>query len=112
MRDLLEVPLQLSGIQVQRNNTIRVEIGSLAGVAVEIGGRIADSPVDRVQGGIERAGHPGGAAAILPTVAAPGLVPFFAGAGDGPELPGLASRLHIEGGQIASVSRIAAGDAD
>src|SRR5262249_7763990 len=70
------------------------------------------TPVHQIQGGVERPGHPGRAATVLPTVTTPGFVSLFTRTGDRPELPCLAAGSHVKRDQISAMSRIAAGDAD
>src|SRR5262249_32151925 len=73
---------------------------------------IADAPIEQIQFGIVGTGHPGGAAAVFPTVTGPGFMAFFAGTGNGPEAPGAVTGRDVESGQVAAVRGIPAGDAD
>src|SRR5580704_2003096 len=71
---VLEMPLDLAGVAVQRDRRGRVEV--VARPLISKPGRpVAGAPIDRVGGRIVVAGHPGGSAASLPGV---GLLPSLA----------------------------------
>ena len=110
--NLLVVPLQFPAVGIQGHDAIGIEIVSGPVFPVEVGGRIAHPPVDQVQLRIVGARHPGGAAAIFPTVALPGFVALFSWPGDGPEPPGPPAGPGVEGVQIAPMGRVAPGDPD
>src|ERR1700751_501314 len=65
MRSELEVPFQFSGVRIERNDAIGVEIVARAYGAIEIRRRIAGAPVQRVQIRIVGPGHPSRAATAL-----------------------------------------------
>src|SRR5207248_4240417 len=73
---------------------------------------VADTPVYEVQGGINIAGHPGRAAAVLPVVALPGLVARFAGPRDGEGAPQLLAVIGVVGHNVAAHAVFAARTAD
>jgi hypothetical protein len=73
---------------------------------------VTGAPVDGVEGGIVTAGDPGGGGAVLIAIAEPGFDTFLAGAGNGPEAPGLFAGFDVEGGEIAAGAELAAGAAD
>src|SRR5262249_43818448 len=75
---------------------------------VEVRGGVAHSPVEQVQIGIERAGHPGGAAAVAPAFARPGLVAFLPRTRDGVEPPAHVARGGVARSEIATMRGIAA----
>ena len=66
MRDVLEVADVLAGVEVDRDERVRVEVVARAQRAVEIGRRIADHEVDAVRREIDRR--------VLPHAAAERLV--------------------------------------
>src|SRR5262249_25282155 len=88
VRDFLEVPLQLAGVDVEGEHRRRVEVVTgprAAPVVVRRG--VCRAPVDEVERRIVRAGHPTAAAAELAGVTAPALGILF----DRVELPPLAA---------------------
>ncbi len=87
VRGELEVPFELAGVAVERDEGTGIEIVAGAGVAIPIGGGIADAPVEEVQRGVVGAGDPSGAATGFPGVVLPGFVAGFAGFWNGMEAP-------------------------
>jgi len=83
------MPSPPAGRGIDRQQRAGVEVISGADVAVPVGSRVADAPVQEVQSRVIGAGQPGRAAARLPALLAPGLVPRLAGSGDrvGPPEP-------------------------
>src|SRR5262249_13117291 len=69
----LVMPLDLAGLRIERVYRVGIEVVALANSGVERPG-IADAPIHGMELGIERAGNPGRAAAVLPGVSRPGLV--------------------------------------
>ena len=79
VRRELVVPLHLSGVRIERDNRVAVEIVHLASRhAIELGRGISDRPVHEVERGIEAAGQPRRTAAGLPALALPRVVAGFA----------------------------------
>jgi len=62
VRSELEVPAQLTGLQVERENAVRIKIIALAFAAIGIGIRVAGGPVEGVGIRVVTAGEPGGTA--------------------------------------------------
>ena len=113
VRRELEVPLQLAGVRIEREDRVRVEVVALALVAVVVGTRIAGRPVEQARFGIVGAGQPGGGAAVLDRLADPRLRAGLAGRGHGPEPPhALAGRgpVRVEESADALVAARDAGD--
>src|SRR6185437_1211151 len=118
-RRRLDLPFDLAGIGIDGEGARAAGIGELA----EIGRsgaahrrvprrRIAGAVESRVGLGIVGADIPGGAAAMLPAVAFPGVVAGLAGARDGPGLPQLLAAGDIIGLERAARAVFAAGEAD
>src|SRR5262249_21585081 len=79
---VLMVRLDLAGRGVKRENRAGVEI--VAGVGIARPGRgVSDAPIDGLGVLVVGAGHPGGAAALLPVIALPGVMARLALARDG-----------------------------
>src|SRR5215470_13329339 len=57
----LKVPLQLSCVRVNSDNTLRVEVVSFTHIAIEIRGGITNSPIKKIEFGVVATGHPGSA---------------------------------------------------
>src|SRR6202012_1248454 len=111
----LVIPAQLAGVGVERHDAGCIELGFLALVGadetiaiVEIAARIAGAPIDKVEIGIERAGHPRRAAAELPAVALPCLMALFPGTGNHVPAPCEAAGLCVESGEIAAMCAVPA----
>src|SRR5205814_495953 len=73
VRRELEMPLQLTGVGIERDDAVRVEVvaGTLTRIPVRTG--VPDAPVREIQRRIVRAGDPHRRAAVLPIVAPPGI---------------------------------------
>ena len=112
VRDRLEVPLQLAGVGAERDDAVRVQVGAPPVAAVEVGRGVAGAPVDQVQLRVVRAGHPGGAPAVAPTVAGPRLVARLAGARNDVKPPALLAGVGIERHDVAAVGQVAPARAD
>ena len=110
MRRELEIPFQLAGIGVERDDAIAIEVVAAAVVAIPIGTGVADAPVSEIELGIVGAGDPHGGAASLPGIAGPGFVAGLARAGDGVEAPGFLAGGGVEGGDETADAELAAGD--
>ena len=106
------MPLQLTGVGVQRHDRIGIEIVPGANVGVPIGAWIPHSPISEVQLGIVGAGQPNRSSSGLPGIVFPGLVARLAWAGDRMELPGLLARLSVIGRQEAPNPELASGCPD
>src|SRR6185437_11025927 len=113
VRRLLEVPLDLAGVGVERQRRIRVEVVAGAEGVVPIRARIADAPVDRVAAWLVGAGDPGRAAAgdFRVVVALPGLDAGLALAGDGVGAPDLLLGVEVGCRDPAADAVFGAGDA-
>ncbi len=87
----LIVPAQLTGIRIQRNQRIRIEIVTGSSVTVIIRIRIAHTPVNEVQFWVKAAVHPGSAPSGCQhfRVIRPGFTARLAGSGDRVETPEL-----------------------
>src|SRR4029077_7518626 len=83
VRRELKIPLQLSGIGIESQNAIGVEViaGPLSGIPV--GARIAGAPIRQIEIGIVRARNPDGRASVLPIIPVPGFVAGLAGTWNG-----------------------------
>src|SRR5258707_9040208 len=112
MRRELKMPLQLSGVGVQREHAIGVEIIAGPRAAIEIWRRITRAPVQRAEFGIVGSRHPSGAAATQIRIARPTFGAGLATAWNGPEAPGQLAGLRIEGGKEASYAAVTPGGAD
>src|SRR5262249_46819063 len=93
----LVIPSERAGLALEREHGVRVEVVALAVVAVVLLARIPRRPVDEIEHRVIAAREPGGRAAVLDVLAAPGLGARLAAPGDAPEAPALASRLLVEG---------------
>src|SRR5882762_9849247 len=112
MRRELEMPLQSSGVGIQREHAIGVEIIAGPRAAIEIRRWITCAPVQRVEFGVVRSRHPSSAAATQIRIAWPTFRAGLARAWNGPEAPGQLAGLRIEGGKEASYAVVTAGSAD
>ncbi len=108
----LEVPAHAARLPVERHERAGVEVVAGTDVAIPVGAGVADAPIKKIQLGVVGAGKPGGPAARLPTVAAPGVVAGLAGAGDGDEPPATLARLRVVAVEKAPDARLAAAHAD
>ena len=111
MGSFLEIPFELAGIGIERDEGVGVEIGAHAIAAVEIRRGIAGAPVDQIEVRIVGAGVPGGTAAQLPGIARPCFGAGLAGRGNRVEAPDQLAGLGVEGVEIAAVGDFASGDA-
>ena len=112
VRRELEMPLELTGVGVERDDRFAVEVVAGAAIAVPVGTRIADAPVGQIEIGIVGAGHPDRAAAGLPRIAGPRLVSALARTGNGVEAPGLLAGAGVERGDKPADAEFAADGAD
>src|SRR6202035_6182588 len=112
---------QLARVRVQGHDARRVQIHvpDLVGACndtigvVEISRRLAGAPIDQVQAGVERSGHPGRASAKPPAIAFPGFVSLFARPRNYVPAPGQPTGPGVESRQVASfrpISAVAAND--
>src|ERR1700733_2337788 len=97
----LEVPFQLSGIQVDRDHGVGIKVIALAHIAVEIGRGIADAPIEQVQLRIVATREPGRPAAMLPGVISPGISAGFTRLRYGVKSPQMLAGFCVECGQKA-----------
>ena len=95
VRQVLVVPLQLSGIEVERDGRHRVEVVAPTHVG-DPRSRVPRTEVEEVGGGIVRAGVPDGAPANLPRVGGPGLAAGLTRRGDRVPAPETLAGLRIE----------------
>ena len=107
----LEVPDHLPGVGIEGEQAVRVEVVAGADVAVPVGRRVADGPVEQIEFGIVGAGEPGGPAAGLPAVAAPGLAPGLPGRGDGVGAPRQLAGRGVVGVEVAAHTGLRPGHA-
>src|SRR5882672_42033 len=112
MRCELKMPLQLSGVRIQREHAIGVEIIAGPRAAIEIRRRITRAPVQRVEFGVVGSRHPSGAAATQIRIAWPTFRAGLARAWNGPEAPGQLAGLGVEGGKEAAYAIVTPGGAD
>src|SRR3954466_6550426 len=73
---------------------------------------VANAPVDGFGVLVIGAGHPGRAAARLPVVSAPGVMPRLALTGNGEGTPQFLAVIRIVGDDVAAHTELAAGAAD
>ena len=101
--DVLEVPLQLARLRVERDRRVAEQVVAGPIAAVVVHARTADRHVDEaallVDGQRERPDVVAGA--ILPAVVAPRVVADFAGQGNGVEVPHLLARARVVGVHVA-----------
>ena len=90
------MPFQFSGVGVERDEAIGVQVIAGADRAVKIRRRIARAPVENVEFRVVRPGHPSGATSALIHASRPALRTRFSRRRDGPKLPGQFSGLRIE----------------
>src|SRR5882672_4077168 len=112
MRRELEMPLQSSGVGIQREHAIGVEIIAGPRAAIEVRRWITRAPVQRVEFGVVGSRHPSGASATQIRIAWPTFRAGLAGPRYGPEAPGQLAGLRIEGGKEASYAVVTSGGAD
>lgn len=102
VRRKLKVPLAPPGLSVQRDYAIGVQIVALTHSSIIVRGRIPDSPINRVEPWIERAGQPSCGASFLPRVALPRIVARLSRSWNRIEFPAKLARLGIVGGDKSS----------
>src|SRR5712672_3712433 len=102
----LKMPLQLSGVRIQREHAIGVEIVAGTRAAIEVRRRITRAPVQRVEFGVVGSRHPGGATATQIRIAWPTFRAGLARAWNGPEAPGQLAGLRIAGEKEASSAAV------
>src|SRR6185437_14985989 len=84
----LVIPLQAPSLRVDCDNAARVQINSRPHVTLEVRPRISNSPINKIEVRIIRAGQPRGSAAFFPGVAwSPCFVPGFTRARNRIEAP-------------------------
>src|SRR5215470_6748230 len=99
VRRKLEMPCQLPGARMQRNDTIGKQVVAGTRVTEEIWAGIADAPEKQVKRRVITAGDPGWAATCSPCVIFPGLVTKFTRARNRIELPQSLTCRDVEGRQ-------------
>src|SRR5919197_5132888 len=87
MGDHLEMPVELAGLGVESDNGTRVEVIARSFVTTIHWTRIANPHIDQVQFRIVGPRQQGGATAVLPGIAAPGLMAGLAWPGNRIEPP-------------------------
>src|SRR5579859_112590 len=112
VRRELKIPAQLAGVGVESDERAGVKIVAGANVAIPVGAGIPDAPVHKLEFRIVRAGDPSRAAAGSPGIARPAFVTSLAGAGNGPEAPGLRAGFRVVGVNESANAGFAAADAD
>ena len=105
------MPLEHTGVDVDGNQRIGIQIVSVAHVADEVRPRIAGAPVGEIGVRVVGARHPGGCAAVLPAVARPGLVAGLARSRHSPEAPRPLAGAGVVGVEEASHPVLGARDA-
>src|ERR1051326_5438847 len=106
------MPFEFAGIGIERDDGIGIKIVARPLIGVPIGPRVANSPISEVERGIVGARVPNGSAAILPIVAAPGLVARFAGSRNGVETPSFLTGLGVIGRDETAYAELATTHAD
>src|SRR5262245_121042 len=101
------MPLQLTGVDVERDDAVAVEVVAEPPAAVPVGRRIARAPEAEVRLGIVGGRVPHGGAAGAPRLAGPRVVAGLAGARDRVEPPDFLARLRIERGDVAANHHVA-----
>src|SRR4051794_8210381 len=94
----LEIPFQFSGIGIEGEQGIAVQVIARASGAAIRWRRISRGPVEQIRCGIVRAGIPGRSATNFPRFSLPGIVSRFARTGNRVEAP-----LALAGRRIISV---------
>ena len=112
VRRELEVPLQLSGIRIERHDAVGVEIVARPQIRVPVRTGIPDAPERQVRRRIVGRRHPQRSAAGLPRVAFPGFVAGLAGPGNRVEAPDFLSGARVECRDKTADAVFAAADAD
>src|SRR6516162_4763325 len=96
-RNKLVVPEKLSGLDVERDHRIRIEVRAGADLAIKIGGRITHRHEEDALLRIERQGRPEGAAAMLARLRiGPGFRPRLVCIRDEVEAPNLFAGFELE----------------
>src|SRR5215469_7909631 len=103
--------LDFAGRNVKGEHRGRVEIVTRVGVSGP-GRGVADAPIDGLRVLVVVAGHPGGAATLLPIIAAPRFMAGFTLAGNGEGTPQFLAVIGIERRDVAAYAELAAGAAD
>src|SRR5204863_8346110 len=93
---VLVIPLQRSGIDVERDGRHRVEVVAAAHVG-DPGRRVASADVEQIRGRIVGPRVPDGATTDLPRIGAPGLAPGLAGGRDRVPAPETLAGRRVEG---------------
>src|SRR5262249_20099034 len=110
VRSELVIPAELSGLGVERQDAVGVQVVAQPVVAVVFGGGISGRPVEYARLRIVRAGEPGGRARMLDALALPAIGNRLARLGDSPEFPGFLTRGLVVGGQESARAVLAAAD--
>ena len=111
VRRELEMPLQFSGLRIQRDDRIRVEVVAFAIVAVEIRRRIAGRPIEGVELRIVGACQPRGRSRVRDAASLPRFRSRLAWRRHRPEAPHFFARCLIECGEKAAHAFVTAGRA-
>src|SRR5712692_3455941 len=113
VRNLLIVPVQLSGVGINRDYAVGVEVLAGPHRIIEVRRRIADAPINQIQLRIIRSGEPRRPAAVLPHIGVgPGLVPRLSRSGYRVEPPRESSRLGVERADVAAMRAVASGSSN
>ena len=108
VRRELEMPFQLSRVGIHRDEGTGVEVIARPHIAVPVGARIPDSPIDQVRFRIVRAGGPDGSPAMPPGIAAPAVMARLTRLRNGMEAPDFFPGLRGIRRQIAADSQFSA----
>ena len=108
VRRELEIPFELAGVRIEREDAIGVEVVARTWTSIEVGRRITGAPEDGVQFRVKRTGHPSGAAAEFVAFTGPTGGAKFSRTRNRPEAPYFLTAVRIVGGYKAPYAVIAA----
>ena len=107
MLDRLVVPLQLAGLDVERDDRTEIQVGARAFVARVLRHAVAGAEVDEAEVGVRGADEPDGAAADLICIRRrPRLVADVFRSGDDEEFPGFLSGVAVKRHDLAAEAGI------
>ncbi len=89
------MPLAASGLRIERDDRIGIQVVALTIVADHVRPWVADCPIQRVELGVIAAGHPRGRARMIDRTAFPAVRSRFAARRHRPESPDLFARRLI-----------------
>ncbi len=105
------MPFAASGLRVERDHRIGIQVVALAVVTDHVRPGVADGPVQRVELRVVAAGHPRRRARMIDRVALPCFRPGLAARRDGPESPDLLAGRLLVGRNESARALIPSGDA-